>query len=332
MTTTPRHPRDHGGMFTLKIPDDGSPIRKQVVLGDRLLSITDKCTYAIQMADQIDPGRTNPALPHVFQQKLFNHGINSELLCRSFLHAKVMFRKEFQQIDVGRAMHLSFDVLSELVAMAEAAEGLKAAEVAAIAKAQGPCRADGSLALPAIGSVRAHCKTFAQKADHGAGALLEIARLFYNEMKKSNWSDFHELVKGRYGEADNFHKVLELTVPFLQMIRNARDCLEHRNVVGATTHDFTLHANGQIGMPSIELDFRGSVVERCSISEFMAGAVKSLLDSFEMITLHMCAKNIRPFAGMPMTIAPLSDDYKRAWHVRFAYGSYYADGQFAPCG
>jgi hypothetical protein len=100
----------------------------------------------------------------------------------------------------------------------------------------------------------------------------------------------------------------------------------------ASQPDFTLHADGKIGMPSIEIDFRGSVVERCSISAFMVGDVKTLLDSFEMITLHMCAKNILPFAGMPMTIAPLSDDYKRAWRVRFAYGCYYADGQFTPCG
>jgi hypothetical protein len=319
-------------MFTLKNPDDGSPIREQMVLGDRLLTITEKCTYAIQMADQIDPGRTNPDLPHYFQQKLFDHGVNSELLCRSLLHARVMFRKEFQQIEIERAMQLSFDVLSELVAMDEAAQTFKAAEVAAVEKAQGLGRADGALALPAVGNVRAHCKTFAQKADHGAGALLEIVRLFYGEMKKQNWSNFQELVKARYGEADNFYKVLEMTVPFLHMIRNARDCLEHRNVIGATTYDFTLQADGQIGMPSIEIDFRGSVVERCSISEFMAGATKTLLETFEMITLHMCAKNMQPFAGMPMTIALLSDDYKRAWRVRFAYGSYYADGQFAPCG
>jgi hypothetical protein len=46
----------------------------------------------------------------------------------------------------------------------------------------------------------------------------------------------------------------------------------------------------------------------------------------------MCAKNIQPFAGMPMVISLLSDEFKQAWHVRFAYGSYYADGQFVPCG
>src|SRR5271157_2905851 len=67
MSTPPPHPRDRGGMFMLKNPDDGSPIREVIVLGDRLLSITEKCTYAIQTADQIDPGHTNPDLPHNFQ-------------------------------------------------------------------------------------------------------------------------------------------------------------------------------------------------------------------------------------------------------------------------
>ncbi len=330
MNVPPRHPRDYGGKFTVKNLDDGSPIVEQIVLGGRLLLITEKCTYAIQMADQIDPGRTNPALPHNFQQKLFDYGVDSDLLCRSLLHAKTMFRKEFQQVDVESARQFSFDFLGELLAMDEAARDFHAAEAAAIEEARGHNLADGSLALPAVGNVRTLCKTFAQKADHGAGALLETVRLFYGA--KIDWSEFQELVKDRYGQADNFYKVIELTVPFLQMIRNARNCLEHRNVDGATTNDFTLQADGQIELPSIVIDFRGSIVERCSISAFMAEAIQKLLDSFEMITVHMCAKNTQPFAGIPMTIAPLSDGHRRAWRVRFAYGSYSADGQFFPCG
>jgi hypothetical protein len=170
------------------------------------------------------------------------------------LHAKVIFQKEFQRIEIERAMQLSFDVLSELVAMDEAARAFKAAETAAIEKAQGLGSVDGSLALPAVGNVRTLCKIFAQKGDQAAGALLEIVGLFYG---KCNWDDFQKLIKGRYGETDNFYKVLECTVPFLQMIRNARNCLDHHNVSGATTYDFTLHADGQIGPPSIEMIFAG---------------------------------------------------------------------------
>jgi hypothetical protein len=98
--------RDSGGKFTLNNPDDGTPITEMFKLGDGLLMITEKCTYRMRVADQIDPDRKNPALPPNFQQKLFDHGTKSDLLCRTLLHAKVMFRKEFQSIDVDRAMQL----------------------------------------------------------------------------------------------------------------------------------------------------------------------------------------------------------------------------------
>ncbi len=328
----PRHPRDYGGSFKLHNPDDGTPIREMFALGERLLIITDKCTYGMQVADQVDPGRTNPTLPHNFQQKLFDHGVEFELLCRSFLHAKVLFRKEFQQIDVEHAMQLAFEAFGELALMQEETQAFKAAEATAIERLQTPKHRDGSLALPAVGNARSRCKTFAQKADHAAAALLSIVRLFYVEMKGKKWSDFLELIKGRYGDEDNFHKVLALTVPFLQMVRNARDCLEHHNVAGAITRDFTQEADGRIAVPSIAIDFRGTVVERCSISEFMGQTTMALLDSFEMITLNLCGKNVQPFAGMPMTVALLDDSYQKAWHVRFGYGCYYADGRFVPCG
>jgi hypothetical protein len=107
--------RDLGGSFKLNNPDDGTAITEIFTLDDGLLMITEKCTYRLRVADQIDPERKNPTLPHNFQQKLFDHGVNSELLCRTLLQAKVMFRKEFQTIDVRRAMQLSFDALSDLV-------------------------------------------------------------------------------------------------------------------------------------------------------------------------------------------------------------------------
>jgi hypothetical protein len=322
--------RDSGGKFTLNNPDDGTPIIEMFKLGDGLLMITEKCTYRMQVADQIDPDRKNPALPPNFQQKLFDHGTKSDLLCRTLLHAKVMFRKEFQSIDIERAMQLAFDALSDLVSMDETAQAFKAAEQAAIEKATALKQKDASLTIPAVGNVRGHCKTFTQKADHFAAALLGILRLFYPELKGKAWSDFHDLAKARYGEADNFFKVSELTTPLLQLVRNTRDCLEHGNLKGVETKDFELQPDGTIAPPTIEIDFRKTAQERCPISWFMQETTKALLDSFEMIVVHACSKNVQPFAGMPMTIAPLADNLRRVWHVRFAYGMYCQDGQSFP--
>jgi len=163
-------------------------------------------------------------------------------------------------------------------------------------------------------------------------ALRRLLRLFYPELKGEGWDALCELVKARYGENDPFYRVLQLTTPFLQLVRNARDCLEHGNLKGAQAIDFELQPDGTIAPPSIEIDFRKSALDRCPISRFMEETTKTLLDSFEMMIVHTCSKSIQPFAGMPMTVGLLAEKYQKAWHVRFAYGMYYQDGQFAPCG
>ncbi|MDE3022811.1 MAG: hypothetical protein KGI54_13300 [Pseudomonadota bacterium] len=84
--------RDCGGSFKINNPDDGSPIKKMFTISDGLLLITEKNTYRMQVADQIDPERKNPQLAPISQQKLFDHGTNSDLLCRTLLQEKVMFR------------------------------------------------------------------------------------------------------------------------------------------------------------------------------------------------------------------------------------------------
>jgi hypothetical protein len=332
MKTPPPMPsRDLGGVCTLNDPDDATPIKKMFVLNDGLLLISEKCTYRLRVADQIDPDRKNPALPPNFQQKLFEYGTNSELLGRTLLQAEVMFRKGFQSVNIDQAMQLTFDAFGDLVSMHETAQAFKSAEQAAIEKIKRLERQDTSQTIPAVGNVRGYCKTFAQKADHFAFSLLAIVRLFYPE-KAKNWDAFHELVKSRFGESDPFYKVLELTTPFLQLIRNARDCLEHPHLKGVETRDFELQPDGAIAFPSIEIDFRKSVHERCAIPSFMEEVTNKLLVSFEMIIVHMCSKNIQPLGPFPMSIGLLSEDPRKAWHVRFAYGMYYQDGQFVPCG
>jgi hypothetical protein len=331
-----KHPpipsRDSGGAFTLNNPDDGTSILEMCKLNDGLLMITEKCTYRVQHADQIDPDRKNSALAPNFQQKLFDYGTKSELLCRTFLQAKVMFRKEFQSIDINRAMQLSFDALGNLISMDEAARAFKSAEQIEIKKAETLERKDLSQTIPAVGNVRGHCKSFMQKADHFAASLFSIVRLFYPETKGKDWDGVHDTVKSRYGESDPFYKVSDQTTPVLKLVRNARNCLEHINLKGVETDDFKAQPDGTIALPSIEIDFRKSRHQRCSISWFMEETTKALLTSFEMIVIHSCAKHMKPFAGIPICVGLLAENYRKAWHVRFAYGTYNQDGQFVPCG
>jgi hypothetical protein len=326
----PMPSRDAGGSFELDDPDDGTPIKEMLSLNDRLLLITEKCTYEVKLADQIDPKRTNPNLPHNVRRKLFNHGTNSELLCNTLLLAKVMFRKEFQpQLDIASAMARALDALAEIVSMEQVAKDFSAAQNAAIEKAALVKQQARSFSLPSLGNVDRDCKTFTQKAHHFGGALLKIVRLFYPEAK--NWDKFQEIIEARYGKDEPICTVVAETKPVLLLVLNTRDSLEHHNE-GVTTIDFEMQPDGSVGPPTIEVNYRKSKLARCSISSFMDEVTKSLLISFEMIVTHMCSKSAQPLAGMPITIGLLSDGYRAAWHVRFAYGMYGADGQFTPIG
>jgi hypothetical protein len=228
-----------------------------------------------------------------------------------------MFKKGFQSIDIDRAMQLSFDALGDLVSMREAADAFKSVEQDLIENAESLQRKDRSQTVPAAGNVRAHCKTFMQKADHFAGSLLSIVRLFYPEMKGEGWKKFHQLVQAQYGEDDPFCKVSQLAAPFLLLVRNARDCLEHGNLKGVKTTDFEPQPDGTIALPSMEINFRKSSHDRCPITWFMQQTTTALLDTFEMIIVHTCCKNVQPFAGLPMTVQLLPENYHNAWHVRF---------------
>lgn len=120
-------------------------------------------------------------------------------------------------------------------------------------------------------------------------------------------------------------------MPMLKLVRNARDCLEHK-LPGVTTKDFEMQPDGTIAVPTIEIDFRQTTFPRCPAASFMDETKKALLNAFEMIVVHLCSKHVKPVAEMPIVVAPVPEAYREAWHVRFAYGMYYADGQFAPLG
>lgn len=298
-------------------------------LEDSLLLITDKCTYQVQLADQIDPERKNPALPHNFQQKLFDHGTESDLLRRTLIQAKVMFRKEFQNVDIAIAMRQALEAFSNLVSMKDISLAFTSAQKSALEKVEAGDESDRSMTVPAVGNVRDQAKTFMQKADHFGLALLKIMRLFYPAA--DNWDGLHSIVKTQYGERDNFYKVSEFATPMLRLFRDARDALEH-NPANVIVKDFEPQPDGNIWVPSILIQHRKTNQERIALAQFMEESVTSLSMAFEMLIVHACAKAVKPFGGIPMTIAVLSDEHQKTWHVRFAYGTYFADGQFVPCG
>lgn len=321
--------RDGGGSFQLDNPDDGTPIKEMFTFRDCLVLITEKCTYEVQLADKIDPERTNPNLPHNVQRKLFEYGIHSEPLGKILLQARTLFKEGRLPIDLEVAQKLALEAFQEFAAMDHVATGFKNLEKIAIEKAANASQQPRSISLPSIGGVDTHCKTFAQKAHHFDKAMLSIVRLFITTA--TNWDKLSEIVECRFGKDDQFSKLVADITPNLKLVLHLRDALEHQNK-GVVVRDFAMEPDGTIAPPTIELDFRKSVLPRTSISSLMDELIVALPAYFEMMIVHLSSKFVQPSGPMPIFVELLPDNFRQARSVRFGYWIRMPNGQAAPFG
>ncbi len=138
MTKTPIDiKRDSGGFVHIGTLEDGA-VRTMVEIDGSLFIIKEKAIYAVQQADQIDPKRTNIALPNIIPRPDLSEGSDSELVGKTLMTAVTMFDKgKFlpNEFDHAKALSLSLDVLKTMIAMRAGATEFKAAQQKAYARA-----------------------------------------------------------------------------------------------------------------------------------------------------------------------------------------------------
>ena len=235
-------------------------------------------------------------------------------------------------VDTKHVISTSLEALTIVIAMQTIAADFEAAQQAAYEKAAALRRAGNAEQQPFLGDVKSRCKSFMQQADHAVGALLDVVRLFYPEIKKTPWDALHEKIGRELGEDDQFTKFLGQAVPFLKLVRNTRDCLEHKNSKGVVVKDFEVHPDGQLHPPIIEVYFRESEHPTVVVSAFMSGVITSVANGFEMVLVHLCNANTRRTGAFPVYIDMPTESRRRWKHVRFYFGTRFKDGDFVPIG
>jgi hypothetical protein len=326
--------RDSGGKFRLQGDDDDTGISEMFVLNDCLLIATSKGLYEVKTADQIDPERKNPSIPKNLQRRILSLGTESELVGRTLLTAKSLFLEKFlpPAVDVKNAMSLTFDVLKDLVAMDAAAVDFESVEKREIEKVALRSSDQWSFTLPSMTDVETRCKTFFQKADHIEQALWDIVRIFYPKVQaKCHFEKLLELADKQYGGDDDFPKFIRAALPFLIMVRNIRDCLDHRNAKGVILTDFSMRPDGTIDRPAIEVAFRGTKQAKVELALFLPEVVKSMLNVFDVMVAYLCRKNPRPIAGLPFEVGFVTENRRRNKFVRYSFGAV-MNGEFVPMG
>ncbi len=325
--------RNSGGSLEIGTPDDGSPIKDMISAGDRLLVIKGKGIYAVKLADQVDPERTNIATPNTVQ-RVIPYGADDPWVGAVVLTAHNLFQNpcSLTEVDGAKAFSLVLDIAGDIAGAYQLEERYSNAEKTATENLDPSIRKDRSFVVPTVGNVEARCKEFLQRADHALSNLFRLVQIFYPNISSGGWESLKKKIDGGSQDVDNFAQFLANALPFLQLIRNARNCVEHpRPEQRLVVNDFSLDSKNMLLPPMLEIIHPKLPGEKAPVALFFKHSLQSLVDVVELMMVFLCARHVKSLGGLSIQIIELPKDRRRSEHVRYGYGALLG-GELVPMG
>tara|TARA_R110002073_G_scaffold336034_1_gene529963 strand:+ start:2133 stop:3140 length:1008 start_codon:yes stop_codon:yes gene_type:complete len=322
--------RESAGMADIGTKEDGA-IQQMIKIGDRLIILKEKSIYEFIMADDVDPERTNIKLPNNIHKLIIDEGSESEMVSRVFLTANILFNKgKFEtEIDTEKALTLTLDLIQELSILETEIQSYLDKEKEVSEDYESKRNQPVSYSIPSIGNAKNRCTTIFQKADHIEQTLMKIITIFYPNdglTQQSHFPKLYDIIKDKYGEKDSFTEFLNQILDFMKIIRNLRNALDHQ-LKGVEVYDFELEPNSDVLAPSIELDFKGSKLERQSLSEFLKLLIPNFIYICEFTIVHLSGRNFVPTI-MQQAVKEIPEDKRRNKFVKYSFWSNMGEGGY----
>lgn len=107
----PRQPIDikRDSALSISIDEPGAKIEGMLIINHTMVIVSTKAVHQTQLADQIDPNRTNFNLPQAVQQKIISYGSEAPFIVQTLLMARSLFDTAHlgEKFDKNSAMGLA---------------------------------------------------------------------------------------------------------------------------------------------------------------------------------------------------------------------------------
>lgn len=314
--------RSRGGSLKISTPDDDSPVSGVLKTADRLLVVKGKGIYEIKLADQVDPERTNIAVPNTIQ-RILPYGAQDSWVGAVVMTANHLLQSPYlsSEINGAEAFGLVLKISEDIAGAHELVEKHCDAENVAIKSVDLQIRNDRSVVVPALGNIETSCNAFLQRSDHATQKLFRLVRMFYSDVGSGGWEGLKTKIDGESQDIDNFSQFLEQTVPFLHLIRNARNCVEHpRPEQRLATADFSMDARNVLLPPTVEIIHPKTPLSKVSVNSFFTETLKDLVCVVELMVVFLCARHVTTTGSFPVQVMEVPQARRRSPHVRYGYG------------
>lgn len=310
--------RSQGGRLEVG-SEDGDNMSAFIRVGEQLLCITRKNTRTVLLADDVDPDRTNPNIQHSVQN-ILPHGSDSKFVGKTIQQASVLFKEHSLPtiIDYDKGKSISFSFLKEITAL-DKAKCEYVNEEAIINS-----NLSKSVHVPSLPNLEQKIKNFISNADHACGLVMEMANLFYPDVKGKGWES--KLVgKLESPEQDHFIEFVKSFKEFTAGIRRMRNKIEHP--YGELKDDifnisnYKLTPKNVVALPLINYISKDFSYPEVQVSIFMDSTINNLLTIFELLMAYLCNLHAETFTGDKRVVVEIAEDRRQESekHVRFQY-------------
>lgn len=315
---------------------DGEGILKEFYnIGDnRLLMIKENAIYEFQLADQIDPGRTNINIPNT-QKKLYEVGYSSKYVGSILMTAKELFSNGMldARFDRGVLLSAALDLFDEIIAASGIIDRLKLEQQVAVDSLQKQ-QADGmNIIVPSISDIKGKVKSFVQRAEHSIQRILALCQIFYPLPAGKAWFDsFVKAIEAAHSlEQPQIDRIKEFS-SYAQFVRNCRHCIEHpKREQKIDVSNFEITAAAEIDLPMIEIVHKDTPHPREILINFMEEMLDSIVIIAEDIMAFLAAYHVAQGWEGQVLVAEYPEDKRRHPHVKY-YFTMNMGGALVPIG
>lgn len=307
--------RDAAVSMTVGDETDDSAICEMMVVNDRMHLIKERGIWLVQLADEIDPDRTNDKVPNT-QQKLLARGALDPLVQRTLLQAKVFLSPSFLPgVDTPRGLAITLGFLQEIAALQDLANSFRASLEAANEAFLRSKATDGTLKVPSLRDVASRGKAFIQGADHCARPLCDLASLFYPDVRMGgDWVDkltrhvANERFANRLCEFEKGRKFL----------RNTRNAVEHPKPKQKVVFtDYHLNCDGTLTPPTVEVVHNQTSQPETDLAGMFQSLIDFLVQAYEDFLVILCALNVESQGAFAIRVSEL--ETRQYPNLRYGY-------------
>ncbi len=291
-------------------------------IGCALLMIKEDAIYQLQLADQIDPGRTNIDIPHA-QQKLYAVGSSSEVVGRILITAKYLFENGMldSRFDKHILLSAALAFFDEVVAAIAVFESLRAEQEAAIVNFEKQKSEGMTILLPSVPDIMGKVKSFIQRAEHSMQRLLALCHIFYPPPAEKAWFDsFVKAAEAAHSLERSEMEQINAIAKYAQFVRNCRHCIEHpkpdQKIIAT---DFKLTPAAQVAPPTIEIVHRDTPEPDLPLVMFMHGMLVSILEAGEELMAFLASRHVMPSWENKVSVVDFPEEQRRNPHVRYYF-------------